>query len=115
VRFGRYLFLRTDHDGYHGYPRELLFDLERDPHEQHDRLALEPAVAERARELLQGFVAGVLGSEARDPLAIVLEQGGPFHVRGRLPDYVKRLRATGRAGLADALERAHPSELAPAR
>ncbi len=33
------------------------------------------------------------------------------HVRGRLPAYLERLRATGRERWADRLERAHPGEL----
>jgi choline-sulfatase len=33
----------------------------------------------------------------------VLLEGGPFHVRGELPGYLERLRATGRGELAAAL------------
>jgi len=32
-----------------------------------------------------------------------MREGGPFHVRGELPMYLERLRATGRAELARAL------------
>ncbi len=37
----------------------------------------------------------------------VLREGGPFHIRGMLPLYVERLRATGRAGDAGALLARH--------
>jgi hypothetical protein len=32
-----------------------------------------------------------------------MREGGPFHVRGQLPGYAERLRATGRGTLADDL------------
>ena len=33
----------------------------------------------------------------RDPFDIVIEEGGPYHVRGHLPEYLQRLETTGRA------------------
>ena len=47
---------------------------------------------------------------AVDPLMTVLREGGPFHTRGRLPAYLDRLRATGRAHHADHLAALHPGE-----
>jgi len=32
---------------------------------------------------------------------VVMAEGGPFHTRGELPDYLGRLRATGRERWAD--------------
>lgn len=46
-----------------------------------------------------------------DPMMTVLREGGPFHTRGRLPAYLERLRATGRAHHAEALVARHPDEL----
>ena len=43
--------------------------------------------------------------------ATVLREGGPFYTRDRLPQYLARLRATGRAHHAERLARLHPSEL----
>jgi hypothetical protein len=42
------------------------------------------------------------------PLVTVMHEGGPFHTRGELPAYLERLRATGRADAASALEARHP-------
>jgi hypothetical protein len=42
-------------------------------------------------------------AHGRDPLLHVLSDGGPFHVRGRLADYLTRLRETDRGHLASAL------------
>ena len=43
-------------------------------------------------------------ARGRDPLQNVIAEGGPFHVRGALPAYSKRLRETGRTQWADVLE-----------
>ena len=45
-----------------------------------------------------------------DPLDVVLTEGGPWHVRGRLLEYAERLRATGRGQWADVLLARHPRE-----
>ena len=44
-------------------------------------------------------------THAVDPLATVLAEGGPFHMRGELPAYLARLRETGRGALAERLAR----------
>jgi hypothetical protein len=83
----------------------MLFDLERDPHEQRDLAAAEPAVVEEARARLTRWHAQMLATSRTgvDPLDTVLREGGPYHVRGQLPAYLERLRATGRATWADRL------------
>jgi choline-sulfatase len=42
-----------------------------------------------------------------DPLWTVLREGGPWHVRGRLSEYLERLRETGRGGWAESIAAAH--------
>jgi choline-sulfatase len=115
VRFDDYLAIRTLHDGYHGYPEWMLFDVLRDPHEQHDLAAQLPEVLADGRARLAAWHAAVLQRSAAgvDPLDTVLAEGGPAHTRGKLPAYLTRLRATERAHWADALSRAHPREAAP--
>jgi hypothetical protein len=46
----------------------------------------------------------------RDPLWKVLREGGPKHVKGQLPAYLDRLRATDRGQWATILENRHPRE-----
>lgn len=46
-----------------------------------------------------------------DPMMTVLREGGPYHTRGRLPRYLERLRATGRAHHAEWLAARHPDEV----
>jgi arylsulfatase A-like enzyme len=113
VRFGDHLFLRTYHDGYHDWPERMLFDVVRDPHEETDLADKEPLIATEGARLLDRWLTEQLQGAPGlvDPLMIVLAEGGPFHVRGHLPSYLDRLRATGRAHWADELASRHPEEL----
>lgn len=106
VRFGDHLYLRTHHDGLHPHwGDEMLFDVVRDPHECEDLAPQDPARVARARDLLSAWRSEQLDRSmvAIDPLATVLDEGGPFHVRGHTEAYLGRLRATGRARWADQL------------
>jgi arylsulfatase A-like enzyme len=112
VRFDDHLWLRTYHDGYHEWPEEMLFDVVRDPHEQRDLTRAEPAVAAHAAGLLEDWYAAQVEDTPGfvDPLAAVIADGGPYHLRGHLPEYLERLRATGRAAAADALAARHRAD-----
>jgi hypothetical protein len=114
VRFEDHLCIRTAHDGYHDFQDVMLFDLADDPHEQRDLAAAEPARVRHALTLLDRWQAEVVagGGAGVDPLETVLREGGPYHVRGQLPAYLARLRATGRASCAERLSRRHAAELA---
>jgi len=113
VRWDRWLYIRTYHDGFHDYPEEMLFDLRHDPREQRNAATQNPeACREGARTLerwrneqLQKMVATSGG--ASDPLWTVMREGGPFHARTVKPGmpgspeaieaYFRRLEETGRA------------------
>jgi choline-sulfatase len=112
LRWKDYLYLRTYHDGYHAYPDEQLFDVVRDPHEQNDLVASAPALVVEARRRLAAWRQDVMNRHPNgcDPLETVLAEGGPSHTRGKLPAYLERLRATGRATWADRLAARHPRE-----
>lgn len=106
VRFDNWLYLHTRHDAYHLYADDMLFDLTIDPHQQHNRADHDPEALRRGRELLAQWHEEMLPDAARgrDPHDNVMAEGGPYHVRGQLPDYLSRLRATGRADVAQRLE-----------
>jgi arylsulfatase A-like enzyme len=110
VRWENYLSIHTLHDGYHAFDAVMLFDLERDPHQQHDLAASDPERVRHAQSLLQRWLAEVVARSptGSDPLDTVIREGGPFHVRGQLPSYLERLRATDRSEWAERLERLHP-------
>jgi arylsulfatase A-like enzyme len=103
VRFDDWMYIATKHDAYHRYPREMLFDLKSDPHQQHDLHGDRVDVLARARDLLGLWLDEQVGASGRDPHDNVMREGGPFHVRGQLPAYAQRLHATGRGALADEL------------
>jgi arylsulfatase A-like enzyme len=117
VRWGDHLYLRTWHDGYHPHwADEMLFDVAADPHEQHDLADQEASTVGVARALLDEWTGEQLarGYSPADPLAIVREEGGPYHTRRHLPGYLDRLRETGRGKWADVLLERHREEADPA-
>ena len=99
ARFGDWLYVRTIHDGYHLFDSEMLFNVKEDPHEQNDCKADYPErCAEGARIILNWQEEQMKKSASPvDPMWTVLHEGGPFHARGHLKSYLKRLEATGRA------------------
>ncbi len=81
----------------------LLFDLEADPHEQHDLADAHPDVVAHALALLGEWGTDALQRSATgiDPLWLVLNEGGPWHARVDLDWYLRppagdRPRALGR-------------------
>ncbi len=114
VRWGDWLYIRTYHDGFHLFPTEQLYNVVVDPHEADD---LAPACPDLCREgawrllrwhdqMMDSMPAG----RVADPMRVVLAEGGPFHARGALKQYVERLAATGRGDSIPELRRRHPRE-----
>jgi arylsulfatase A-like enzyme len=99
VRFDEWIFIRTFHDSYHGFPDAMLFDLVADPHEQHDLAATRPDVLEVGASLLEHWRQSALAQSPTgvDPLDTVLEEGDPWHARWRPAEYDTWLEQTGRA------------------
>ncbi|MHB1357340.1 MAG: sulfatase family protein, partial [Anaerolineae bacterium] len=114
VRWDRFLYMRTYHDGYHLFPQEMLFDLAADPHEQHDLAVSRPDLCREGASRLVTWHDQAMAIMPRgrscDPLQMVLDEGGPFHARGYLHGYIERLKVTGRADKVEELERRHPRE-----
>lgn len=99
VRFDDWIYIRTFHDSYHGFPETMLFDLGTDPHEQHDLSDARPDVVELGAGLLEDWKRSALAQSATgvDPLDTVLEEGDPWHARWRPAEYDTWLEETGRA------------------
>ena len=111
VRFGDWLYLRTVHDGYHLFPREMLYNLAEDPHEQRDVAQARPDVCGQGARLLSAWLEDMLMAQpGPDPLWTVYHEGGPFHTRGFLKPYSQYLRQTERGDLADQIIARHPGE-----
>jgi choline-sulfatase len=103
ARWDNYICIETYHDGFHDYPRHMVFDLAADPHEQHDLAPTRPDLVTRGAELLHAWRNQVreTASHRVDPLDTVMAEGGPFHVRDAGPAYIKRLQDTGRGEIAE--------------
>ncbi len=116
VRFdfeGRsYVCIRSYHDGYKLYDDVMLFDLSNDPHEQHNLAIQQPGVAQAAMAYLADWHHTMMRTSDYqvDPLMTVLREGGPFHALVNLPDYLERLRSTGRNEQADRLAAIYTNE-----
>lgn len=114
VRWGPWLYMRTYHDGYHLFPPEMLYHVEIDPHLERDVAAEQPGVCQEARTTLLNWQDEMLASMPAgysvDPLRTVISEGGPYHAKGNLRRYLKRLRETGRTAQAEQLEQRHPGE-----
>jgi arylsulfatase A-like enzyme len=112
VRFGPWLYMRSYHDGYHLFPKEMLFNLEDDPYEQHDLAEERPEVVREAVYRLTQWHDDMMGTMECDvdPLWTVIREGGPYHARGQLTKYCERLEETGRAWAIPELKKRHPGE-----
>jgi arylsulfatase A-like enzyme len=102
VRFDHWMLISTLHGGYHLFDDVMLFDLRDDPFEQRNLASSRPDVAGHGMLLLAQWQSEMTphAARGRDPLLNVILEGGPYHVRGELPAYLERLRATGRADQA---------------
>jgi arylsulfatase A-like enzyme len=110
VRFGPWLYMRTIHDGFHLFPREMLFNVAEDPHEQHDLAAARPELCREGAARLLSWQEDQMRSSTTnvDPLWSVMREGGPFHARkADLDRYLDHLRKTGREWAIPELLRRH--------
>jgi arylsulfatase A-like enzyme len=112
VRFGPWLYMRTYHDGYHLFPKEMLYNIENDPHEKHDLASTHPELCREGAARLMDWHDTQMHSSitAVDPLWTVLREGGPYHARDRMAPYLQHLRDTGREWAIPELMRRHPGE-----
>lgn len=112
VRFGQWLYMRTYHDGFRLMPEEMLFDVVQDPHEQSDLAGERPDVCrDAAYRYLQwhdSMMRTMPEGYDTDPLWTVMNEGGPYHTLECPPDYIERLKSTGREQAAKELVRRHP-------
>lgn len=106
VVFGDWLYIRTIHDGYHLFDREMLFNLTNDPYEENDVKEEFPHVCNEGAKLILDWQESLMLKDplALDPMWIVMKEGGPHHTKTDLSKYMERLRATGRKEGADRLE-----------
>jgi choline-sulfatase len=112
VRFGPWLYIRTYHDHYHLYPKEMLFNIVKDPFETRNLAVAHPGLGHEAAHILLAWHDGQMMKSGtdRDPLWTVMAEGGPLHSRGELKKYCGYLDTTGRGNAIPELKRRHPEE-----
>jgi len=112
VRFGDWLYLRTYHDFYHLFPKEMAFDLKEDAYEERNLAEDRPDLCKEGAYRLLEWHDEMMASmpHAADPLWTVMKEGGPYHSRGWLKRYCERLEKTGRGWAIPELRRRHPQE-----
>lgn len=112
VRFKQWLYIRTYHDGYHLFDKEQLYNIAADPHEINNVAKENKEICQEAVYLLNEWHDQMMSTMPFDvdPLWTVIREGGPYHAKGSLPAYIKRLEATGRAEGAQELRMRHPQE-----
>lgn len=112
VRFGDWLYVRTYHDGYHLLPKDMLFNLIADPHEQHNVAGKNQDKVNEGIAYLNEWHDEMMMTMQydTDPLWTVMKEGGPFHAIGHLKNYCDFLKKTGRAWAIPELRKRHPGE-----
>ena len=116
VRWNQWLYMRTYHDGFHLFPQEMLYDLEKDPREQNNIAGKHSEICRQgAWRLARWHDAQMqrMSPNTVDPLWTVIAEGGPCHAHddpdnSPLPRYLEHLEATGRKDGADELRRRYP-------
>ncbi len=105
ARFGDWLYMRTIHDGYHLFDKEMLYNLKNDPYEQYDVKDAHPDICAQGAKLILDWQEELLleNPGITDPMWTVMREGGPFHTRTDLEAYIKRLESTNRCAGAQKL------------
>ena len=114
VRFRDWIYIRTYHDRYHLFDKEMLFNLAEDPREENNVASDNKDICMEAVYYLNQWHDEMMfkSQDDVDPLWTVLKEGGPFHAYGYLENYTKRLEETGRAHYIPQLKQRHPREFA---
>lgn len=90
-------------DGLKDLPEIMLYDRVQDPHELVDIAAMKPDKVNEGLALLERWVTEQLMSSdtKEDPMMKIIEEGGPFHTRGKLPDYAEYFKRIGRPEISE--------------
>ncbi len=97
--FDDWLYMRTVHDGYHLFDKEMLYNLKDDPYEQVDVKKDNPDQCAKGAKIILDWIDEQMLKDTsnRDPMWTVMDEGGPMHTKTDLEAYAKRLEATNRA------------------
>ncbi|MFP4016075.1 MAG: sulfatase [Halanaerobiales bacterium] len=114
VRFDDWMYIRTYHDGYHLFPKEMLFNIKEDPYEEENLAEEKPEICREAAYRLLSWHDKMMftmpDGYTVDPMWTVVNEGGPYHAKGHLSGYIEYLKNTGREYAIPELKKRHPEE-----
>jgi arylsulfatase A-like enzyme len=103
VIFDNWTLMKTYHTGLKDFPEIMLFDRENDFHMINNLAKKNEDIVNQGLRLLEEWHTEMMKPPKYeiDPMWTVLKEGGPFHTRGMLEKYLKRLEKTDRGHLID--------------
>lgn len=115
VRWDDWLYIRTYHDFFHLFPREMLFNLVNDPHEQDNLAPQRPDICAEAVHHYLDWHDDMMATQPEgfyhDPLwEVIHRSGAPYHAKGHLKEYCERLENSGRGWAVPLLKQEHQEE-----
>ncbi len=112
VIFGDHILIKTYMDGLKDLPDIMLFDRKNDPHELVNLAGARPELRDRGLALLMRWIDEqmVKADIKEDPMMKSIDEGGPFHTRGRIREYLDYYRNTGRTEIAERMEKKYAGE-----
>lgn len=112
VRWDNYIYIRTYHDGYHLFPKHMLFDIVKDPHETNNIAKENQDLIYKAESMLLNWHDEQMFKmpDKVDPMWQIIKEGGPFHAKNKLKEYLPHVIKTGRKEYVDIYKEKYPSE-----
>lgn len=92
----KWFYLYTYHEGFYDIEPEILYDLNKDPHQMFNVIEENPEMKRIMRERLNKWVSDCLEKNQikKDPMRDIIASGGPFRYL-RAKDWVHRLQKSG--------------------
>jgi len=105
VRFDNWTLIKTYHTGLKNYPDIMLFDYEKDFHMLNNLADEKPDIVSQGLGYLDEWHAEMMKNSPNniDPMDTVIEEGGPFHTRDILKEYLIRLMKSGRQNMVEVI------------
>ena len=102
IRFDNWTLIKTYHSGLKNFPEIMLFDFENDFHMTNNLAQERPEIVSKGLQFLNDWYNTMIKDPKSriDPMDIVIKEGGPFHTRTELNNYINRLNRTGRDKMA---------------
>ena len=102
VRFDNWTLIKTYHTGLKNFPEIMLFDYEKDFHMTKNLATEKPEIVEQGLHYLNEWYDEMMKTSPTgiDPLATVIEEGGPYHTRNNSRSYMRYLKRSGREDMA---------------